>query len=46
MFILYVIYTGDMLYFHNYKHPEFSLDIVDDIRRLVFMYICFYSVYI
>jgi deoxyhypusine synthase len=25
---------GDMLYFHNYKHPEFSLDIIDDIRRL------------
>lgn len=25
---------GDMLYFHNYKRPEFSLDLVEDIRRL------------
>ena len=25
---------GDMLYFHNYKRPNFSLDIVQDIRRI------------
>lgn len=25
---------GDMMYFHSYKHPEFSVDIVEDIRRL------------
>jgi deoxyhypusine synthase len=25
---------GDMLYFFNYRRPEFYLDIVDDIRRI------------
>jgi deoxyhypusine synthase len=25
---------GDMMYFHSYKYPEFSVDIVEDIRRL------------
>ena len=25
---------GDMLYFHNYKRPEFYLDLVDDIRGI------------
>lgn len=25
---------GDMLYFHNYKRPEFYLDLVEDIRAL------------
>jgi len=25
---------GDMMYFHNYKRPEFVVDIVDDIRRI------------
>jgi deoxyhypusine synthase len=25
---------GDMMYFHNYKRPEFSCDIVDDIRAI------------
>lgn len=25
---------GDMMYFHNYKRPEFVCDIVDDIRRI------------
>lgn len=25
---------GDMLYFHNYKRPEFYLDIVGDIRAI------------
>jgi deoxyhypusine synthase len=25
---------GDMMYFHNFKRPEFALDIVEDIRRI------------
>ena len=25
---------GDMMYFHNYKRPEFQVDIVEDIRRI------------
>lgn len=25
---------GDMMYFHSYKRPEFSVDIVEDIRRI------------
>ncbi|KAJ1424123.1 DHS-like NAD/FAD-binding domain-containing protein [Ochromonadaceae sp. CCMP2298] len=25
---------GDMMYFHSYKRPEFSVDIVQDIRRI------------
>ena len=25
---------GDMIYFFNYKRPEFYLDIVEDIRKI------------
>jgi deoxyhypusine synthase len=25
---------GDMMYFHSYKRPEFSVDIVQDIKRI------------
>lgn len=25
---------GDMIYFHSYRHPEFVVDLVEDIRRI------------
>lgn len=25
---------GDMMYFHSYRHPEFRIDVVEDIRAI------------